>query len=251
MDLHITQDGHVGLLEIRRPPANFFDRQLIEELANAMETLVQGGSRSLLLCSAGKHFCAGADFSDEGDEDRTLRSLTLYRAAARFFRIPVPIVAAVQGAAVGGGLGLALAADFRVASPTSRFQANFVRLGFHPGFGLSETLPHVVGPQAASRMMLTARTVRGEEAHSLGLVDELAPEEELRTRALTMANEIAGCAPLAVQSVKHTLRNDLAHRIDRALERELIEQTGLWKTEDSRLGIQASIQRTEPTFVGR
>ena len=111
----------------------------------------------------------------------------LYQQAVRLFRTKKPVVAAVQGAAVGGGLGLSLVADFRVASPDSRFTANFNRLGFHPGFGLSITLPRVVGPQKAALLFYTGRRIDGNEAHAIGLVDVLVPQDELRAAALSLA----------------------------------------------------------------
>ena len=133
-------DAHVATVEIHRPPANYFDAALIRALADAYEALdADRACRAIVLCSEGKHFCAGANFgaaaSSPADEPRSL-----YRQALRLFAAATPVVAAVQGAAVGGGLGLALSADFRVASPASRFTANFARLGFHHGFGLSVTL---------------------------------------------------------------------------------------------------------------
>ena len=140
-----------------------------------------GDTRAVVLCSEGKHFCAGANFSREGEgAGETVR---LYEAAVRLFRQPLPIVAAVQGAAVGGGLGLALAADFRVVAPEARFTANFVLLGFHQGFGISVTLPRVVGPQAAMELLTTGRRIGGEEAVRLGLADRLVPLDEVRRGA--------------------------------------------------------------------
>ena len=98
-----------------------------------------------MLCSAGRHFCAGANFADAGDSGVP----ALYAHAVRLFSASTPVVAAVQGGAIGGGLGLALSADFRVASPSSRFAANFARLGIHHGFGITVTLPATVGMQAS------------------------------------------------------------------------------------------------------
>ncbi|HEV2979784.1 MAG TPA: enoyl-CoA hydratase/isomerase family protein, partial [Solirubrobacteraceae bacterium] len=147
-DLTVSlDDEHVATVEIHRPPANYFDAALIRELADAYERLDADPScRALVLCSEGKHFCAGANFgaaSSPADDPRSL-----YRQALRLFAAGSPVVAAVQGAAVGGGLGLALSADFRVACPGSRLSANFARLGFHQGFGLSITLPALAGQQA-------------------------------------------------------------------------------------------------------
>ena len=134
----------VAVLEIRRPPNNFFDVALIEGIVGVMHTLEdQGDVRSVVLASDGKHFCAGADFAGtsgaaEVSADEGARAL--YTAAVKLFDCKLPLVAAVQGAAIGGGLGLALAADFRVASEESLFSANFSRLGLHHGFGLTVSL---------------------------------------------------------------------------------------------------------------
>src|SRR5690606_21462445 len=155
--------------------------------------------------------CAGADFGEGGlGDDRAASAARIYREAVRLFRTEIPVVAAVQGRAVGGGLGLACAADFRVASPGSRFIANLAALGFHQGFGLSASLPHIVGHQRAAEMLCTARRVTGEEAHRIGLVDRLVADEDLRAAAVAFAEEIAAQAPLAVRSIRETLRSSLA-----------------------------------------
>ena len=111
----------------------------------------------------------------------------LYLEGNRLFRTKKPIIAAVHGAAVGGGLGLAMVADFRVACPETRFCANFTRLGFHPGFGLTVTLPLVVGATKAALMFYTSRRVRGDEAYEMGLADVLVPQDQVRAAALTLA----------------------------------------------------------------
>jgi len=201
------------------------------------------------LCSEGKHFCAGANLgavSSPADEPRSL-----YREALRLFAARTPVVAAVQGAAIGGGLGLAFSADFRVASPGSRFSANFARLGFHHGFGLSVTLPALAGQQSALDLLLTGRRVPGEEALSLGLCDRLVEDNDVRLAAHALAAELAGSAPLAVQSIRATLRAGLIERVQAALEREASEQDRLRGTEDFREGVTASLERRAPRFQGR
>ena len=151
--------------------------------------------------------------------------------AVRMFAAATPVVAAVQGAAIGGGLGLALSADFRVASRSSRFAANFARLGIHHGFGLTVTLPAAVGAQAALELLYTGRRVRGEEAHALGLCDRLVADDELRAGAHALAAEIALSAPLAVRSIRQTMRGDLADRVRAATQRERAAQAPLFATE--------------------
>lgn len=251
--LRVQIDGPVAVLEIARPPANYFDRPLIAAIADTLDALAADGTaRAAVLASEGKHFCAGANFAapTEG-ADRALDSRRLYAEGARLFASPLPVVAAVQGAAVGGGLGLACTADFRVASSQTRFWANFPRLGFHQGFGLSASLPRIIGTQAASRMLVGAERVDGGRAHALGLVDRLAEPGAERAVALAYARELADLAPLAVRSIRQTLRGDLAERVIETLDCEATEQAWLWETADSREGIAASLERREPKFTGR
>jgi len=252
-DLSVTLEDGVGLLVMRRPPANYFDEHLIGRIVDAARALDEDPQcRAIVLAAEGKHFCAGANFGDGGgfDQDRVAVSERLYRRAAQLFEIGVPIVAAVQGAAVGGGLGLACAADFRVADAGARFVANFALLGFHQGFGLSVTLPELVGRQAATDMLLTGRAVRGEEAHAMGLVDRLSGPGAQRETALEWARSLAAAAPLAVRSIRSTLRGDLSRRVGDALAHELSEQARLWATRDCAEGISASLERRPPVFRG-
>ncbi|MFS8198360.1 enoyl-CoA hydratase/isomerase family protein [Streptomyces sp. CWNU-52B] len=253
--LRVDLAGHVAVVELRRPPANFFDEGLVRAVADAVTGLGDDPRcRVIVLCSEGKHFCAGADFGDDGDFTAASRPETsgrLYREAVRIFRAPKPIVAAVQGAAVGGGLGLACAADFRVTEPGGRFAANFSQLGFHPGFGLSVTLPRIVGVQKAADLFYSGRRVRGTEAVDIGLADRLTEPGTVRTAAVEWAQEIARSAPLAVRSVRATLRAGLADEVEAAVAHELREQQRLWSTEDSAEGIAAGLARRAPRFTGR
>ena len=251
-DVHVRLGAdHVALAEIRRGPNNFFDRPMIASLCDAFEALMEGGAcRAIVLASEGKHFCAGANFADrDPTEDGSGRHL--YDEAVRLFETKLPVVAAVQGAAIGGGLGLALATDFRVATPASRFSANFARLGFHHGFGLSVTLPRLVGQQAALELLYTGRRVKGEEAFAMGLCDRLVEADGLRTEAHGLAREIAVSAPLAIQSIRETHRGDLPAAIRAATDREKAEQARLQRTEDWKEGTRAMAERRAPEFEGR
>jgi enoyl-CoA hydratase/carnithine racemase len=240
---------HVATVEIHRPPHNWFDIDVMTSLADAILGLDDDGEcRAVVLCSEGKNFCAGADLSGSDLLDSTTR---LYQQAARIFSNRKPIVAAVQGAAVGGGLGLALSADFRVASPETRFSCNFARLGFHQGFGISVTLPAVVGQQRALELMYTAADVRGDEALRIGLADRLAAPDEVRAAAVGFATEIAASAPLALLAIRETMRGDLADSVQTATAREHGEQQRLRATDDFREGVAAVAERRAPNFTGR
>ena len=246
-DIRVTVDQNfVATVEICKPPNNFFSNSLISGLADIFEELDHDDQvRVSVLCSEGKHFCAGADFSGttKGNDTKGL-----YAGAVRIFRCAKPIVAAVQGAAIGGGLGLALAADFRIASPEARFSANFARLGFHQGFGLSVTLPELIGPQSSKDMFFTGRRVKGEEALTMGLCDQLTPLDDLRETTLTYAKEISKSAPLAIEAIRKTLRGDLADRVEEATLHEGLEQARLVKTDDWSEGVAASAERRDPLF---
>lgn len=237
----------VAVVEFDRPPHNFFDAKLIGAIADAYDRLEAEGCGAIVLGSAGRHFCAGANFADENPAS----SGALYAQAVRLFSGSVPVVAAVQGAAIGGGLGVALSADLRVATPESRFAANFARLGIHHGFGLTVTLPLVVGHQRAIELLYTGARLKGEEAHAIGLCDRLVPADELRPAAISLAGEIAASAPLAVRSIRRTMRGELAERIRAATAHEGAEQAKLFGTEDFAEGVAASGERREPRFTGR
>jgi enoyl-CoA hydratase/carnithine racemase len=247
LDVQIAED-RVATVEFDRPPHNHFDAALIAELADVYEQLdADPDCRAIVLCSAGPHFCAGADFATSSD----VQGESLYAHAVRMFASGTPVVAAVQGAAIGGGLGVALSADFRVASPSTRMAANFARLGIHHGFGLTVTLPAVVGMQTALDLLYTGRRVKGEEALALGLCDRLADDGQERAAAHAFAAEIALSAPLALRSIRETMRGDLAARVRVATEREHAEQTRLFATQDFREGVSATAERRDPRFEGR
>lgn len=255
-DISVTLgDDFVAVVEVHRPPDNYFDRALIRDLADIYQVLDgDPGCRAIVLCSEGKNFCAGASLTGPGalgrggDEDGPT---SLYREAIRLFEAAKPVVAAVQGAAVGGGLGLACSADFRVGSPRARFCANFARLGFHQGFGLSVTLPAIVGPQRSLELLYTGRRIGGEEAERIGLCDRLVPDGQVREAAHALAAEIAGSAPLAVASIRATMRGHLADQVRAATDREAAEQDRLRVTADWQEGVRAMAERRPPLFQGQ
>ena len=251
-DIHIARDGFVATVTIDKPPINAVSVDLMRDLADALEGLDKDGvTRAVVLATTGKVFCSGADLSNRTSEgpipERSINPL--YDQAVRLFSTELPIVAAVQGAAVGAGLGLALVADFRVAAPEARFSANFVKLGFHPGFGLTHTLPRAIGAHRASLMVLTGRRVKAQEGLPWGLVDEVAPLEDLREAALRLATEIAENAPLALLATRRTMRGELAAAVRNQTAHEHIQQTALRATDDFNEGVQSVAERRPGNFT--
>ena len=248
MSVLVAESGHIAVVEINRPPNNHVSVELIAEIADVLERLDGVSScRVVVLCSEGKNFCAGADLA--AGQGAPPQTSALYEQAARLFSTKKPNVAAVQGAAVGAGLGLALVAVFRVAGEDARFVANFTKLGFHPGFGLTHPLPRLIGKQRASLMFLTGRRVRAEEAVIWGLVDQVATDP--RAAAIILAEEIAENAPLAVQSTRATLRGELAAAVKAQTDHEHTEQTWLRQTADYAEGVRAVSERRPGVFHGR
>jgi len=255
-DVTVDHDGDVAVVTLRRPPHNLLTEPVLRAVADAVAGL-HGVARAAVVCSEGRSFCAGADFRSGQAPDPTEqqsfeeRTAAFYKQAVRVFDSPVPLVAAVQGAAIGAGFGLALACDLCVVGELGWFQANFVRLGIHPGFALSATLPQVVGPGRAAELLLTGRRVVAAEAGRIGIAQRVVPAgDELRV-AHEMATMVASGAPLAVASTRATLRHGLADTARQAMRHELAEQAALAGTSDAVEGVRAMLEGTDPRFEGR
>lgn len=260
MSIGVTVTNHVAVIELQAPPHNFLTPQLVESIADALHGFEdEPNVRAAVLCAQGRSFCAGANF---GGEDGPLggpsrdepvggsTTLRLYEAAARLCEVSIPFVAAVQGPAIGGGLGLAMTANLRVASIEARFSANFAALGIHPGFGLSVLLPEQLGPSRAAEVLLTAKRFTGEQAVAIGLADRCVPADQLRDVAIRTAGEIAVNAPLAVRAINKTLRAGLADRVRAATAHEAEQQMRLSSTNDAAEGIRAVNERRHGEFTG-
>jgi enoyl-CoA hydratase/carnithine racemase len=228
---------------------------MVGEIADALDVYDRTPEvRAIVLCAEGKHFCAGADFGSRGPDGvarAARRGRHLYKEAQRLWRTGKPIVAAVHGAAVGAGVGLAVMADFRVTCPEARFSTNFTRLGYHPGFGLTATLPRLIGEQKASMLLYTGRRLTGDEALAIGLADYCVPLDQVRAKAIEVATEIAQSGPLAIVATRETLRRGLADAVARATEREYEEQAWLRDTADFKEGTKAMGERRLPNFQAR
>ncbi len=258
----VTRVGHVVVAELQAGPHNFASAALMNELGDALLGAELEGARAAVICSEGKSFCAGAQFEKNSDDraggfSQFVAASTetpigpFYESAVRLFTVKIPMVAAVHGPAVGAGFGLATACDLRVISTTAFMATNFVRLGIHPGFGISLTLPELIGPTRAADVLLTGRRIYGEEAMALGLVNRLVAAEEVRSTAIALATEIAAGAPLATQATRATMRNGLYERVRAQLAHERTTQDWLSATADAEEGIAAMLERRDPIFHGK
>ena len=217
--------------------------------------------RCVIITGSGTAFSAGADF-------RTLAGLVaetgldgvvgvqagiqqLYQVFLPLSELRVPTIAAINGHAVGGGLGIALLCDIRIVAEQAKIGANFARLGIHPGLGITARLTRLVGSEAAAELLFTGKLIRGHEAASMGLCRRAVPAEDVLAAAMTLAREIAEAAPLAVRAIKKTL--GWAHNadMDTVLQHEAMAQAILSQTEDAMEGVQAQMARRTPSFKGR
>tara|TARA_Y100001970_G_scaffold179520_1_gene218486 strand:+ start:38987 stop:39769 length:783 start_codon:yes stop_codon:yes gene_type:complete len=250
--------GNVGVVIMDRPPHNFLNFRQIHDIADALEKMQNDMAiRCAVLAADGRSFCAGADFAGDGvggGDDEVVggdATLALYQGSGRLFDVTLPIVGAIQGPAVGGGLGLAMVPDIRITCPDARFSANFASLGIHQGFGMSVTLPQLLGPSRAAQVLYSAKRYKGEEAVAIGLADECVPSDQVRERALEVAAEIAANAPLALRAIKSTLRLGLGDQVREITQREAQLQAELSASDDAKEGIAAVGERRAGDFKGK
>jgi enoyl-CoA hydratase/carnithine racemase len=258
----VERIGNVVVVELQQGPHNFASVEVMNDLADALSAATEDGARAGVICAEGKSFCAGAKFAGtEGTRADNFGAFVqsdtaspigpFYESAMRLYGVTIPLVAAVHGPAVGAGFGLATACDMRVMCPEAFLLTNFVRLGIHPGFGISLTLPELIGAARAADVLLTARRIYGEEAMQLGLANRLVPQADVRSTAVAIAAEIAMGAPLAVQSTRATMRQGLAERVRERLAHERKTQDWLSSTADAEEGIAAMLERRDPNFSGK
>lgn len=231
--------------------------------------------RAVVLTGRGASFCAGADFrtaspvpgpsaepapSDGGERARLAegeqlpdyeRLYATYEPFLEVFDLPMPTVAAMNGHAVGGGFGLALVCDLRIANQDARYGANFARLGFHSGMAISHLLPRIVGVPMAADLLFTGRLVSGAEAAAIGLAHQAVAPDEVLAAGLAKARAIAACAPEAVRLMKRSLYRGAGWDPRGAARAEAFAQASTMRSEDGREGVRALLEKREPRFSGR
>lgn len=261
MPLHVDH-GPAGVLTLRLDnPArrNALDLDLAADIRAALAAAREDPAvRCVVITGVARSFCSGADLGgliEQGGSSVLARRELLgayYRTFLDVRDLPVPTVAAVNGPAIGAGLNLALCCDLRIASPSARFGATFVRLGIHPGGGATYLLTRLLGPARAAELVLTGEIVEAERAVEIGLANRLVTsDDELLDAASALAAVIAGNAPAVVRASKRSLRFALDESFDAVLEVEALAQAASQATEDAAEGWTAFRERRPPRFTGR
>ena len=251
----VTRDDGVALLRIDRPPMNALSLALLGELADAAVSLATDPAVKAVVVAGGERaFAAGFEIAEFDDQERARRVGERFRAAFDAFgEIPRPVIAAVNGFALGGGLELAMACDLRIAADTARLGQPEILLGLIPGAGATQRLPRLVGPARAKEMIWSGRQVKADEAERIGLVDRVVPAAELLEAATNWAAGFAGGAVVAMGLAKRVIDRGLGGPLDDGLDLEADAFVEVFATEDAAIGVRSFLQDGPGTadFVGR
>lgn len=252
----VDRQGSVLEITLNRPEnRNSMTPEMLPAFGAAIrEAAVDRNTRCVIITGRGASFCAGADFKSEllGAEHQPPpdAQYEIYGAFLDILKIRVPVIAAMQGHAVGGGLGLAMVCDLRIASAEAKYGANFVRLGLSPGMAISYMLPRLVGLPRALELMLTGRIITGSEAAEMGLVNDAVAGSQVLDRARELAVEIANAAPIAVRWTKELTYRHLDWDPPAAARLEGAFQAFTGQTRDFAEGVNALLERRPADFSG-
>lgn len=257
--VELTKEAAVWTLAIQRPESlNALNSQVFDELEAVLTSLTKesfDNCKVLIVTGQGeKAFVAGADIK----EINSLNEVAGHKFAERgqnvfrtFENLKIPVIAAVNGFALGGGLELALSCDFIIASENARFGLPEVSLGLIPGFGGTVRLSRVVGLAKAKEMIFSGDMIKSDEALRIGLVNKVVPQSELLAEAKKIAVTIASRAPVAISHAKESIMRSFDQDIDTAMKTEALEFSKLFTTADVKEGTQAFIEKRKPAFKGR
>lgn len=254
--LYEKQDN-IGIITLNRPDnRNSMDQETMPAFQKILDQVKQDPKlRCLIITGSGTTFCSGADFkSGMIQRDHPLLNqvlLDLYQPFLDIGTLKIPVIGAINGHTIGGGLGLALMCDIRVANKEAKMGANFARLGLHSGMAISYILPRLVGLAKANELLFTGAIITGEEAFSMGLVNYAVDRADVMEKSLALAHGIARCAPAAVQMMKHSIYQGLDWNAQRAAEMEAHVQSRTFEMSDAREGINALLEKREPRFQGK
>jgi len=257
LDVTRSADGFVVTVELNRPEAlNAMNTAMGEELLHCFEALQwDRTARAVVFTGAGeKAFCVGGDLKErEGMSDEAWRAqhLVFEQGAARVLHCPVPVIAAVEGFAMGGGCELAVLSDLIVASESAVFAVPEVTRGIFPGIGGTQLLPRIIGAPMAKEMIFTGRRVEAREAKALGLVNHLVPRGQAKSKALEIATTIADNGPIAVRQAKKAINWGSETDLETAMALAIEAYNNTVTTEDRLEGVRAFNEKRKPRFKGR
>jgi enoyl-CoA hydratase/carnithine racemase len=246
-------DG-IGTIRLNRPPVNALNDQVTAELTEAARAAAMEEVRAVVIYGGEKVFAGGADITvmaEAGYAEMASRSGRLQGAMDLVAALGKPVVAAITGYALGGGLELALAADFRVAGEGARLGQPEIRLGIIPGAGGTQRLPRLVGPARAKDIVFSGRMLAAAEALAIGLVDQVVPDESVYAAALDMVKRYANGPALALRGAKQAIDYGLGVDLATGLEIERVQFAALFGTQDQRIGMRSFLDKTQPAFTGR
>lgn len=254
--VRVTRDGHVVTVMLNRPEAaNSFSRAMLDAFASAVDALAgDGEARAVVVTAAGeKVFSAGADLKERAgmspDEVRAVVT-QIRETIGAVAALPMPTVAAISGAALGGGTELALACDIRLASSAATMGLTETSLAIIPGGGGTQRLARLVGPGRAKELIFTARRIDAAEAFAIGLVQEIVEPDHLRARAAELASAIAANGPVAVRAAKEAIDRGLDLPLDDALRLETELYGSTIDTKDRLEGLAAFREKRAPEYRG-
>ncbi|CAN5196303.1 crotonase/enoyl-CoA hydratase family protein [soil metagenome] len=210
--------------------------------------------RCVIITGNGTSFCSGADFRsgilDRGNEQPHDASFGIYRPFLTILEVQVPVIAAMNGHAIGGGFGLGLVCDIRIANRDARYGANFARLGIHSGMAISYLLPRITSVPRAAELLFTGRVFSGAQAAEMGIANYAVEPDQVLPKARELAAEIAACAPVAVRMMKRSLYRGLNWDPRSAGEIEAFAQSRTLEMADAKEGVAALLEKREPKFRG-
>jgi enoyl-CoA hydratase/carnithine racemase len=247
----------IGVITLNRPDnRNSMTPELLDAFAGASAEALAAELRCLVVTCAGACFSSGADFKSSVQRSGAAlapheRSYAMYEPFLSLLDIPVPVIGALNGHAVGGGFGLALICDLRIGARDARYGANFVKLGLAPGMAISYLLPRLIGVARASELLLTGRLIDGAEAERIGVLGRAVAASDVLSEALALARTIADNAPIAVRATKRAIQRGLGLQIREAAQLEAFAQAESLQTDDAREGIAALLAKRTPSFQGR
>ena len=249
-----TVDGAVALIELNRPPVNALSGQVASDLTEAIALATDPPVRAVVITGR-PHFAAGADIAGFKDAhaggDGGMEGNRLHEVVRRFEQLAKPTIAAIHGYALGGGLELAMGADFRYMADDAQVGQPEIKLGIIPGAGGTQRLVRLVGLARARQMNYSGDFVGAEEAQGIGLADKAFPRDELLDMALQDAAEWATKATLAIGAAKHAMNEGFGRPIDEALAVEASAFAGVFGTEDAKEGVAAFLEKREANFQGK